>query len=129
MPPFMLRVGRWLTVLLLGSLLSACASRPQPLYYWGDYQGMLYSHFKGEKGPEEQIATLEKDVELARSRNLALPPGFQAHLALLYEQTGRGERMVEYLEAEKRQFPESSVYVDLLLKNKGPAPAAAKKKP
>lgn len=125
----LVKAGRWLTVLLLGSLLSACASRPQPLYYWGDYQGTVYSYFKGEKSPEEQIAVLEKNVELARSRNLALPPGFQAHLALLYGQTGRGERMLEYLEAEKRQFPESSAYVDFLLKNKGSAPAAADKKP
>lgn len=100
----------------LSALLAGCVSRPQPLYYWGDYQSQVYGHFKGEKGPEEQIAALEAVREQARSQGRALPPGFQAHLAMLYGQTGRSDRMVEQLEAEKKQFPESSIFMDFLLK-------------
>jgi hypothetical protein len=105
---------------LLGVLallvLSGCATPPQPLYYWGDYQDQLYGHFKGVKSPEEQIARLEADVEKAASNNMALPPGFQAHLAILYGSTGNTEKMRNHLEAEKQQFPESSVFMDFLLK-------------
>lgn len=97
-------------------ILAGCVSRPQPLYYWGDYQTQVYGHFKGEKAPEEQIQALEAVREQAKSQGKPLPPGFQAHLAMLYGQTGRTERLVEGLEAEKRQYPESSAFVDFLLK-------------
>lgn len=102
--------------LLSTPLFAGCVTRPQPLYYWGDYQTQVYGHFKGEKGPEEQIQALEAVREEAHAQGQALPPGFQAHLAMLYGQTGRSERLVEQLEAEKKQFPESSTFVDFLLK-------------
>lgn len=102
--------------MLSSVLLAGCATRPQPLYYWGDYQAQVYGHFKGEKGPEEQIAALEAVREKALSQGRALPPGFQTHLAMLYGQTGRSDRLVEQLEAEKKQFPESSTFMDFLLK-------------
>lgn len=118
----MMRFAKMARLSILAVLSSAfftgCVSRPQPLYYWGDYQAQIYGHFKGEKGPEEQIEALEAVREQARAQGKALPPGFQAHLAMLYGQTGRTERLVEQLEAEKKQFPESSAYVDFLLKKK-----------
>jgi hypothetical protein len=102
--------------MLSSTLLAGCVSQPKPLYYWGDYQSQVYGHFKGEKGPEEQIQALELAREQAKSKGQQLPPGFQAHLAMLYGQTGRSERLVENLEAEKQQFPESATFMDFLLK-------------
>ena len=106
--------------LLATAFLTGCAARQQPLYYWGDYQPQVYGHFKAEKGPDEQILALEKVREQAKAQARPLPPGFQAHLAMLYGQTGRSERLVENLEAEKAQFPESSTFVDFLLKKSTP---------
>ncbi len=103
-------------LLFLVNLMAGCATKQQPLYYWGGYQLQVYGHFKGDKGPEEQIQALEEIKEKAAAGGKALPPGFRAHLAMLYGQTGRSDRLVEQLETEKRQFPESSVYVDFLLK-------------
>jgi len=103
---------------LTALLLAGCANRPQPLYYWGDFQSQQYAYFKGEKGPEDGILSLEKIREEAKSRGKALPPGLQAHLGLLYGQTGRTDMLEQNLLAERQQFPESSVYVNFLLKNK-----------
>ena len=102
-------------------IFSGCATRQQPLYYWGDYQATVYSHFKGEKGPEEQIQELEKIQEQALAQGKAVPPGLRAHLAMLYGQTGRSDRLVENLEAEKKQFPESTTFMDFLLKKFNPS--------
>ena len=104
-----------LFTLLAGLLVTGCVSTPEPLYYWGHYQGELYGHFKGEKGPEEQIQTLEQDAQLAASEGKALPPGFRAHLGMLYGETGRMDKMTSYLELEKERFPESTAFVDFLL--------------
>lgn len=102
--------------LLSAALLAACATHQRPLYYWGNYQDYIYGHFKGTKGPEEQIQAMERMREQARAKGMQMPPGFHAHLAMLYGQTGRGELLAENLEIEKRLFPESATYVDFLLK-------------
>jgi len=108
--------------LFSSALLSGCAThQQQPLYYWGDYQATVYGHFKGEKGPEEQILDLEKTLEKARAQGRAVPPGFKAHLAMLYGQVGRSDRLIENLEAEKQQFPESTTFMDFLLKKFNPS--------
>lgn len=96
--------------------LSGCVTRPQPLYHWGDFQSQQYSYFKGEKGPEDGIQSLEKVREEARAKGRSVPPGMQAHLGLLYGQTGRTDLFEQNLQAEKQQFPESAAYVDFLLK-------------
>lgn len=101
-------------------LLTACAANSQrpPLYYWGEFQDQQYAYFKSENGPEEGILALEKIREEANSQKANIPPGLMAHLGILYGMTGRTDRFEEYLLAEKRLFPESSTYVDFLLKQK-----------
>ena len=101
-------------------LLTACAanSQRQSLYYWGDFQDQQYTYFKGEKGPEEGILALEKIREEASSEGKNVPPGLMAQLGIFYGMTGRTDRFEEDLLAEKRLFPESSTYVDFLLKKK-----------
>ena len=101
---------------LFAALLTGCAAQRESLYYWGDFPAQQYAYFQGEKGPEEGIQVLEKTREEAKAQNKALPPGLQAHLGLLYGQTGRIDLLEQYLEAERQQFPESAVYVDFLLK-------------
>ena len=112
-----MRTSTKAAALFLGAtLLGGCATR-EPLYYWGDYQGQVYGHLKGEKGPEEQIQSLEAAMEKARARGKALPPGYHAHLAMLYGKTGQTDRLQAHLEAEKAQFPESAAFMDFLLHN------------
>lgn len=113
-------MSRAAVALLAVLCLGGCVSRPEPLYYWGNYPGQVYGHLKGDAGPEEQIQALEADLEKARAKGKALPPGYQAHLAMLYGKTGRTDRMVAELEAEKAQFPESATFMDFLLKKLKP---------
>ncbi len=108
--------------MLATTFLSGCVSLPPPLYHWGDYQSQVYSHFKGEKGPQDQILGLEEVREKAGAQGKALPPGFRAHLGMLYGETGRTDLFKENLEAEKNQFPESAAFMDFLLKKFTPAP-------
>ena len=108
--------GLTLIYCLAVATLSGCATRQQPIYYWGDFQAQQYSYFKGDKGPEEGILSLEKVREEARANGRPVPPGMQAHLGMLYGLTGRTDLFEQNLQAERQQFPESSVYVDFLMK-------------
>jgi len=97
-------------------LLTGCATKPQPLYYWGDYQPQLYGHFMKEKSPPEQIAKLEAGLEQARASGKSVPPGYLAHLGILHGQAERPDQMLKYFEAEKTLYPESAAYIDFLLR-------------
>lgn len=120
------RHGRLVLAALAVGMLAGCATQPKPLYYWGDYPSMMYSHFQSAKGQQEQIAALESTREKARAQGAALPPGFQAHLGMLYGQTGQTDRLLQNLEAEKQQYPESAPFMDFLLKKFEPKPAEAR---
>lgn len=106
-----------LTPVLLATL-AGCATKPQPIYYWGDYTAQQYGYLNGSKGPEEGVQRLEKVKEEARSKGKGVPPGLQAHLGMLYGLTGRTDLFEDNLQSERQQFPESSTYVDFLLKTK-----------
>ena len=94
---------------------SGCANKVQPLYSWGNYEDQVYDYFKGQS-VEKQIIELEKHSEQAKAKGAMLPPGFQAHLGLLYSKTGRDDKLAEQLLIEKTNFPESNGFFDGLLK-------------
>lgn len=95
-------------------LLAGCATKTEPLYYWGDYQPQVYGHFTKDKGPEEQIASLEAGLEQARAKGKSVPPGYLAHLGVLYAQGEHQDQMLKYFQAEKKLYPESTAYIDFL---------------
>lgn len=119
----MAAAGRPLRLLGLIAALAAvggvvgCAQAPKRLYYWDGFQAQLYEYFKGDgSSPEEQLRVLNAQAERARGSGAALPPGFHAHLAMIYLRLGRDGEAKQELEAEKASFPESSQYMDFLLK-------------
>ena len=108
---------RLVAAIAMGSVLIGCAKAPKQLYYWEGFQGQLYQHFKGESSsPEDQLRILDAQAQKARASGSVLPPGFRAHLAMIYLRLGRDREAQQELEAEKANFPESEQYMDFLLK-------------
>ncbi|WDG95027.1 DUF4810 domain-containing protein [Pseudomonas chlororaphis] len=102
---------------LLGSVLLAGCSGPKTLYQWETYQTQTYEYFKGEEAQEAQIEALERDLQKIKSTGKAVPPGYHAHLGMLYAGLGKDDQMVQQFNTEKALFPESTPYMDFLLKN------------
>lgn len=100
--------------LVCGALLAGCQNAPKTMYQWDAYQPQVYQHFKGES-PDQQIAILEKDLQIMNAKGTLPPPGYHAHLGLLYSIAGKGDLVARQFEDEKRLFPESSTYMDFLL--------------
>lgn len=108
----------WALAAVLAALLAlpGCAARVPPLYGWGSYQAQVYEHFKGQgKGPAAQVATLEADLQEIRAKGQTPPPGYHAHLGMLYASLGKDDQAVQELQTEKGLFPESTPYIDRLL--------------
>ncbi|MGL5537964.1 MAG: DUF4810 domain-containing protein, partial [Aeromonas veronii] len=71
-----------------------------------------------EKDNGEQIDRLEKNLQEANGKGEKVPPGFHAHLAMLYAQQGRDNLALEHFEKEKQLFPESTTFINFLLTQK-----------
>lgn len=113
-----LKPSALLALLAATALLGGCATQPQPLYYWAGYQEQVYAHFNAEgSDPAQQIAALEAGLQVARSRAQTPPPGFHAHLGMLYAEVGKADQVRQQFETEKALFPESAAYMDFLLRN------------
>jgi hypothetical protein len=102
---------------VMSALVSGCAQAPKPLYYWGNYPAAAYDTLRGDdKGPQEQLRILGEQAEKAKAAGLPLPPGYHAHLGLIYLKLGRDGDARRALVTEKELFPESAAYIDSLIK-------------
>jgi len=106
---------------LAGALLLTCgACATAPSYYtWGGYEELIYAdHAKPGALPlEQQITQMEMDRQAAGAAGGRLPPGWHAHLASLYSQSGNLDSARSELLAEKAAFPESATLMDRLIAN------------
>ncbi|EMD9443050.1 DUF4810 domain-containing protein [Burkholderia cepacia] len=120
--------GIWLPATAAAMLLAGCAApTTPPLYQWNGYQPQVYEYFKGQSSPQQQIDALEKALQEIRAKGNKPPPGFHAHLGMLYASVGNGQQATQSFEAEKALFPESAPYMDFLMK-KAVNPQAANPK-
>lgn len=110
---------------------AGCATRPQTHYVWGSYEEVLYGGFVAPDKfpPTTQIASLERDAQVAAAANRPLPPGWHAELGMLYADTGRADDARDQFAAEKASFPESATLMDRLVGNMNPAGAFNSKGP
>lgn len=100
----------YMLILMISSVLCGCAAN-KSLYSWGPYEPQVYSYFKGDS-PEQQILVLEKNLSEIKAKGQVPPPGYYAHLGMLYSKTGRDSDVVSMFEKEKSLYPESSIFID-----------------
>lgn len=107
-------------------LLVGCTHAPKTLYMWESFPRQQYDTLlRAGTGFDSQIHHLQAHTEKARANGAALPPGFRAHLGMLYLSAGNVDEARNLWEAEKTAFPESSPYMNQLLKRLN-APASSK---
>lgn len=101
-------------------MLAACGSSHHPLYYWSNYGDNVYHYLTNEDNSiNEQISQMEQYfVDAVRERQ-AIAPGAHAHMGLLLLKVGQINDARQQFEQEKQLFPESSQFMDFLLKTNG----------
>lgn len=108
-----------ITGLALG--LVACASTgDKPLYYWGNQTDMVYTTLKadGKVSPAQQLANIDRYFADAEKKNMKVAPGSHAYRGLILLNNGQTGRALTEFEAEKKLYPESSTFMDYLLRKK-----------
>ena len=112
-----MRLLRGVLGMLSVAVLAGCVHAPAPMYQWGGYQRNVYDYLKHDSAaPNEQLRAMQVLLEKARTDGTRLPPGFHAHIAMLQMQMDQFDDAKQQLEAEKAAFPESTHYMDFLLK-------------
>ena len=87
------------------------------MYLWETFPRQQYDTLlRNGASPDEQILVLQAHAEKARALGSALPPGFRAHLGMLHLAAGNPDEARRLWLAEKATFPESTMYMDQLLK-------------
>ena len=105
-------------VLLATAGLQGCATKPASIYQWEGYQTNVDSYFRADKvSPDAQIQLAEADLQKIKAAGGVVPPGYKAHLGLLYAKQGKLDLFAQQMKAEKEQYPESETFVDFLLRN------------
>jgi hypothetical protein len=110
---------RGIALLTAAALLGGCASGPPTLYHWGNYEELIYASYAapGKMPLEAEVEKMEQDRQQALAAQQRLPPGWHAHLGLLYYQIGKADQALQELQSEKAEFPESTVFIDRLVAN------------
>lgn len=107
-----------IAALLACALLGGCATQQQSLYQWQGYQGNVDAYFRTDKlSTDAQTQRMEEDLQKIKASGGVVPPGYYAHLGLLYGQQGKLDQFAAQVQAEKTQFPESETFMDFLLRN------------
>jgi hypothetical protein len=63
----------------------------------------------------EQIEILQKDLLKIEKAGKKTPPGYYAHLGMLFAEVGEQGQAISCFMAEKARFPEAAVFMDYLL--------------
>ncbi len=106
-------------VLAAGALLAlAGCTQSQLMYRWGNYESVVYDTYfsPGEADPGTQIAKLTENVERTLAEGKLVPPGVHAHLGYLHYSQGRVDVAREEFLIEKELFPESTAFIDGVLR-------------
>jgi len=103
---------------LIAACIAAMGCASNTMYNWGPYENFLYQRYlkPGKIPPEQEITELEAHLEQTYAQEKLPPPGLHAHLGYLYIIDGQNARAVEHFSMEKKLFPESSDFIDNLLK-------------
>jgi len=105
--------------LLAVLVLSGCAQpKVQSLYGWYGYEAQIDAWFRQTTlSPDVQLQRMQQDLEKIHAAGQKPPPGFRAHLGLLYGHLGDPVSFRSELEAEMAAFPEGTPYMNFLLRN------------
>jgi hypothetical protein len=107
------------SVVIAGGFLGGCVAGPKPpIYYYGSYPRTLYK-LKKDPSPASSAkhqASLEEVIKVSKDKNLRVPPGIHCEYGYLLWQKGQHSDAETQFNLEMQTYPESVVFVTLVLK-------------
>ena len=103
---------------MISLFLAGCATNQNTLYYWGEYETLIHDMYlePGTADTNTQVQKLTADIQKAEANGKAVPPGVYAHLGFMYALLGNLGLSEDAFNEEKARFPESTVFIDGMMK-------------
>ncbi len=108
-----------LVITTIALLMSACSTKQEPLYIYGDYSQSYYDSKKnlGVNTALELQKSIEYAIENAsESRSGRVAPGMYANLGYIYLKGGKAAQAIESFNKEKSIYPESAHFMNRMIK-------------
>lgn len=114
---------RFPPIAALALMMTACAV--QPKYSWGNYDRSLYAYYKDSSKSAEHMAELGTIVTDSETSGKKVAPGIHAEYGYLLLQKGQKAEAIAQFEKEKAKWPESTQFMDVMIKSAGAKVTAA----
>lgn len=95
---------------------SGCAGKVTT-YRWGNYDEVLYSHYKHPQERQAYVASLKTIILAAQQEGKTVPPGIYAEYGYALYEEGNAPEAVKYFERERDTWPESRVFMEKMIAN------------
>lgn len=106
------------TAACLAALASAaCVGSKPTIYQWNGYEQAIYEHEKAPQDREAYVASLWTVIQTCRQNGTRIPPGVQAEYGYALYEEGRAAESVPWFEAEARDWPESRLLMQKMVRN------------
>ncbi|WP_132689224.1 DUF4810 domain-containing protein [Volucribacter psittacicida] len=105
-------------IILCGiGLLVGCSSGingPKSLYYWGNYNDVVYAYYNETGNFSEQEQALLEIISNAEKANQQVAPGVYGFLGLVQLKQGKSIEAQQAFSQESKLYPESSVFMQFV---------------
>lgn len=105
---------RYIFVLGGISLLAACSSQDNSLYYWGNYSDTVYAYYNQPGDLSKQEQALQEIVQQAQNSGKNVAPGIYGQLGLVALKQGKRAEANAAFQQEKALYPESATFIQYL---------------
>jgi hypothetical protein len=103
----------------LAALACAACQAPTALYHWNGYDDALYRHYRQPQDREAYVASLRATIDGAREKGQRVPPGIYAEYGYALYEEGRAQEAIPWFELEARDWPESRILMQKMIRNAG----------
>jgi len=109
-----MRINIQALLLLFSTLLATGCATKQELYYWGEYEELVYNTYiePGSADPQTQIDKLTTDLQKTEANGQRVAPGIYAHLGYMYAIQGKDSQSKSAFIKEMALFPESTKFIN-----------------
>ncbi|MGL4227443.1 MAG: DUF4810 domain-containing protein [Tannerellaceae bacterium] len=108
---------KFIYLLSIFCLFTSCGSSNE-LYSWGKYDKIVYQFYSdpGDKSTLELKQTYIEMIRKAKKKKKPIPPGICADYGYLLLKDGFQDVAQKYFEMEVALYPESTVFIQQILK-------------
>ncbi|NVK17145.1 MAG: DUF4810 domain-containing protein [Methylocystaceae bacterium] len=104
---------------ILLSALGLGACQPATLYNWGDYDSTMLAYYKDASKIDAFEAELFALIQQSETSDKRLAPGIFAEYGFLQMQKGDNKSAVKFFELEKKNWPESKILMETMIRAAG----------